>query len=392
MPAAACVKPELIQWAAERSRLPRERLVGWLPGLAAWESGEKLPTLKQLESFARRTMTPLGYLFLDSPPDEQLPVPDFRTQADAPLGRPSPNLIETVHAAQRRQAWMREYLIEEGHEPLRLVGSANIKGSPNLLAERLRRELGLDAQWATRHSTWEDALRGLRDAAEAAGILVASSAVVGLNNHRPLDPEEFRGFVLCDAYAPFVFINGADSKSAQMFTLAHELVHVWIGKGAVFNLIGTKPHDDAIERFCNEAAAEFLIPVEELKARWDDVRSSERPFHKLARRFKVSPAAAARRAADLGLIEWERFFGFYRKEQESWARRKDEQKKSRKGGPNFYTVQDTRLGRRFANAVVSAVRSGQLSYCDAYELTDLKGDTFSRYSGQIINRMKHASG
>jgi Zn-dependent peptidase ImmA (M78 family) len=378
------INPKLIRWAVERSGVPLDDLVAAFPRLPAWETGEKQPTLKQLEAFARRTMTPYGYLFLSEPPVEALSVPDFRTMTDKAPTRPSPNLLDTLHAMQRRQQWMHDYLIEEGNEGLPFVGSARPGEPVSALAGRIRTTLALDGDWAERCADWEDGLRTLRAAAETAGILVAASGVVGLNTKRKLDPEEFRGFVLADAYAPLVFINAADSKSAQMFTLAHELVHVWIGRGGIFNLIGTMPADDDTEKYCNQVAAEFLIPGDQLSARWKEVAGTENPFKTIARWFKVSPVAAARRALDLGLIGPEQFFAFYHRDQKEWLRRKAEEKKEKKGGPNFYVVQDVRLGRRFASAVVRAARTGRLLYRDAYELTDLRGETFIRYANHLL--------
>jgi hypothetical protein len=157
-------------------------------------------------------MTPLGYLFLDEPPDETLPIPDFRTVGATPIERPSPNLQGTIQAMKRRQAWLRDYLIEEGQAPLDFVGSGKQIKNVVSLAVRIREKLGLNPDWSETLATWEGALRLLRGAAERIGILVASSGVVGLNNHRPLAPQEFRGFVLCDAVAPLIFVNSADSR------------------------------------------------------------------------------------------------------------------------------------------------------------------------------------
>ncbi len=139
-------------------------------------------------------------------------------------------------------------------------------------------------------------------AAERIGVLVATGSVVGLNNHRPLDPQEFRGFVLCDTYAPLVFVNGADSKSAQMFTLAHELAHLWLGQDGLFNLIKMMPHADATERFCNQVAAEFFIPGHKLSERWKEASAYGQAIPHDCAWYKVSPLVAARRALDMKLI------------------------------------------------------------------------------------------
>ncbi len=373
--------------------MPFEDLEEMFPKLDDWQNGITLPTLHQLERLAHKTMTPLGYLFLTEPPDEHLPVPDFRTADGKAVGRPSPNLIETIQVMQRRQAWMRENVVENGQKPLEFVGSAKNGGNVVSWAARIRDRLGLDAAWAETHGTWEDALRTLRSAAERIGILVASSAVVGLNNHRPLDPEEFRGFVLCDDYVPLIFVNGADSKSARIFTIAHELVHVWVGVGGLFNLVKMMPHSNATERFCNEVAAELLVPQHKLREKWSQAKASGDPFKLIARVFKVSPVVAARRALDLGLITKAEFFAFYEKDQKEWRSRKAAEKsKPKSGGPNFYAVQDTRLGRRFAYAVVRAAREGRLLYRDAYLLTDLKGDTFNTYASRLAKRVKDERG
>ena len=380
-------KPELISWAIDRSGLAEDDLLRTFPKLDQWRSGERQPTLRQLEQFANKTMTPLGYLFLEEPPDEQLPIPDFRTVGDTPIGRPSPNLIDTIQSMQRRQSWMREYMLEDGHPPLEFVGCARNARNIVSLAARIREALGLNVDWAEQHRTWEDALRTLRNSSERVGVLVATSSVVGLNSHRRLDAEEFRGFVLCDTYAPLIFVNGADSKSARMFTLAHELVHVWIGRGGLFNLIQTMPHNDTTERFCNQTAAEFLVPGHKLRERWDEAKGTSNPLRTIARWFKVSPVAAARRALDLRLLTRTQFFAFYQHDQEEWHRRRAEEKKRKKGGPNFYDVQDARLGKRFAYAVVRAAREGRLLYREAYRLTDFKGGTFTKYADRLLQRM-----
>src|SRR5438128_7096503 len=136
------VKPELIHWAIDRSRVPVDELTKAFPKLHQWLDGERLPTYKQLEQFAHKTMTPLGFLFLDKPPEEKIPIPDFRTVGDTPIDRPSPNLLETIHVMKRRQAWMRDYLVEQGHEPLDFIASSKQVRNVVSLAARIREKLG----------------------------------------------------------------------------------------------------------------------------------------------------------------------------------------------------------------------------------------------------------
>jgi Zn-dependent peptidase ImmA (M78 family) len=211
--------------------------------------------------------------------------------------------------------------------------------------------------------------------------------VVGLNNHRPLDPDEFRGFVLCDPIAPVIFVNDADTKSARIFTLAHELVHVWLGQDGVFNLDQMMPANNDIERFCNRVAAEFLIPGYKLTERWDEANATGKPFHTIARWFKVSPVVAARRALDLKFITRPEFFRFYEQDRAEWLKRKEQDRKKTSGG-NFFATQNVRLGRPFSAAVVRAAKEGRILYEEAFQLTGLKGQTFLKFTDIVLKRVR----
>lgn len=372
------VSTAVLRWALERSG-KQAILEKKFPKLPQWLTGEVEPTLRQLEKFAKVTSVPFGYLFLSEPPEERLPIPFFRTLRDDSMPQPSPDFLELVQTMEYRQAWMRDYLIEEGYEPLEFVGSARKVDTPEYVAEQIRSTLGLKKDWAEEQSTWTAALRELQERMEEAGILVVISGVVGNNTHRKLDPEEFRGFVLIDEYAPLVFVNGADSKAAQMFTLAHELAHVWLGQSAAFDLRELQPASDEVERACDQIAAEFLVPAQELKQFWLSIVDESDRFEAVARKFKVSRIVAARRALDLRLITRKEFLEFYREYQ------KEERKTARyhKGG-DFYALQTMRIGRRFAEAVVRAVREGKLFYKEAYRLTGLYGSTFERFAKHLL--------
>jgi Zn-dependent peptidase ImmA (M78 family) len=243
----------------------------------------------------------------------------------------------------------------------------------------MRAALGLMADWASGYRTWTDGLGALREAIDEAGILVVVNGVVGNNTHRKLDPHEFRGFVLVDEFAPLVFVNGADGKAAQMFTLAHELAHVFFGSSAAFDLRQLMPAEDATEQACNQVAAEFLIPERLLRQVWPSVPDGPARFQEMARRFKVSELVVARRALDLGLIGRDDFFAFYDSYQTAERRVASQQPQ----GGDFYANQNLRIGHRFARTVVRAAREDRLLYSEAYRLTGLYGKTFDAYAASL---------
>ena len=372
------LRPSMLTWARERAGLRVDELARKVnvktERVQEWERSGSI-SMPQAERLARAARLPLGYLFLSRPPDESLPIPDFRVRGDTPQSHPSPDLLETVYAMQRRQMWMRDELIENGAEPLAFIGTYEPNGHANVVSDAMRSALGLVDQWAASEATWSSALRLLRDRVEDAGILIFFNGVVGNNTSRKLDPEEFQGFALVDEYAPLIFVNNADFKAAQMFTLAHELAHLLIGESGVSGFSNMEPAPNATERFCDQAAAEFLVPEDGLRAFWPSANRLAEPFQAAARHFKVSAIVAARRALDLEMIDRGTFFRFYNeyKSQGSTSQRASD-------GGNFWNTQRWRLGPRFAATVMRAVNGGRLSYLEAYSLTDLRGDTFEKIS------------
>jgi len=373
------IRPELLRWARERAGFGIGELTHRIPQLPAWERGEKQPTLKQLEGFAKATHTPIGFLFLPEPPEERLPIPDLRTLKQGPL-RPGPDLLDTIYAMQRRQDWVREERIECEAEPLEFVGSARLGDEPAAVGQEMRRVVGVGDGWGAEVATWQEAVSELRRRIEQLGVMAVINGIVGNNTHRKLDVDEFRGFAMTDSYAPLIFVNGADAKSAQMFTVAHELAHVWLGSEGegVSGFDGIFPGDARVEKFCDQAAAEFLVPARELKEFWRGVKGESEPFEQLARRFKVSPIVIGRRAMDLRLVSRETFFDFYN----AYTKR-ERQRVKPAGGGDFYNNQNTRVGAKFATSVVRAALEGRLSFKAAYDLTGLRGGAFQEYARRL---------
>jgi Zn-dependent peptidase ImmA (M78 family) len=360
------VRPELLRWAWERARFDLMEIEDRFPQYAAWERGEKQPTLKQLEKFAKATHTPIGYLFLSEPPQERVPIPDFRTMADARMGSPSPDLLDTLYLCQERQDWYREFMLIEGGRPQPFVGSVHPGDDIVEVAEKIRRTIGFDLEARHKMPTWTDALRAFIGQADNAGILVMVSGVVGSNNRRKLDPQEFRGFALSDDLAPLVFINGADTKAAQMFTLAHELAHIWIAQSALSDAgVSTLP-DRETERWCNQVAAEFLVPMEMFKQQFNRHADLRDELDRLARQFKVSTLVVLRRMHDAGALETDRYWAAFQEELKRL-------KKAAKGsGGDFYLTLGARVGKRFARALVISTMEGRSSFSEALRLLSFR--------------------
>lgn len=356
------IQPKLLRWACERAGFDRSDLEHKFPHLAAWEAGTALPTLKQVEAFAKATHTPVGYLFLPEPPVEKIPIPDFRAPGNERIGHPSPDLLDTIYVCQQRQEWFRNYARSMGEAPLAFVGSARVGDDVVRTAARIRRELGFDLDVRRQMPTWTDALRHFIEQADGLGILVMCNGVVHNNNYRHLDPQEFRGFAMADDLAPLVFINGADTKAAQMFTLAHELAHIWSGQSAVSDSQPTAVPVQEVERWCNQVAAELLVPLDAMRQAYQPDAELVEEAGRLARRFKVSTLVILRRILDVGGLTQEEFWEAYHAEV---ARLRAIPRGS---GGNFYLTQAARVSKRFAAALCASTLEGQTRYTDAFRM------------------------
>lgn len=348
------------------------------PRLQAWEKGEVSPTLKQLEAFARSVWVPVGYLFLEEPPAEFVPIPDFRS-GRARTAHPSPNLLDTVYLCQARQDWYQDFARISGLPALSFVGSMTTATSVETAASRIREALRFDLESRRECPTWTDALREFIAQAEQVGIMVMCSGVVFNNNRRKLNPAEFRGFAIAEPLGPLVFINGADTKAAQMFTLAHELGHIWLGQSALSNADPLTPADGDVETWCNRVAAETLVPMSVLRTDYRPRATVSDEMARLARRLKVSTLVILRRIFDLGAITRRRFHDEYEAELRRIAQRPTT------SGGDFYLTQAARVSKRFASALVESTLEGRTLYRDAFRMLGIsKTETFQEL-GRSLN-------
>lgn len=377
------IKPALIRWAMERGQKSNSELSRKFPRLSLWLNDEDEITYIQLEALSNELKIPFGYLFLENIPDEASQLPSFRTISGDNKHQFSAVLQDQIRLLAGRQEWLSGYLQDKEADPLPFVSKYERidKPRPEVLAAEITETLGLDIQEAQRKPNHASCLSYLVSAINDAGITVVSTSAIGTATSRTVEVEECRGFVLVDRFAPFIYLNAKDSKTAQTFTLMHELAHLWLGTNLLVDsaddyLPESLPEE---ERYCNQVAVAILVPIDAFRQAWEYYGGVVTP---VANRFKVSEAVVARRAKECGFWNATELSTFFRN---YYARVNDLVKSETAGGGNFYTSRKAALGINFVNQVLQALNEGYIRYTDAYQLTGLTAKTFDGLMAKFVN-------
>ncbi len=378
------VKPELLRWARDRSGRPEEEFATKFPQLSDWEDRTRIPTMKQIQDFAAFSYAPLSLLFQSSPPREERPIADFRTLPGVNTDPFSPHLLDTIYRCEWQQEWYRDFQLSLSEDQVSFVGIATATDGPEEAATHLRNELGFDPVSQSNIHRWDQAARALQEVLDASGVLVMQSGIVANNTRRKLDPAEFRGFSLSDPIAPLVFINGRDTVAAQIFTTAHELGHLCRGETGLSNADIRSLRGAPEEQWCNNFAAEFLVPQLWLGQEFRSSVSISSEVRRLTQHFKVSSLVILRRLRDIGVLVDSEFQDMYRRES-AIAQERASTRRSKKGeGGNFYYSLTKRLGRRFARSVVASVLEGQTPYTEGFALLGIKkNESFFKFARHL---------
>jgi Zn-dependent peptidase ImmA (M78 family) len=366
------LSPSVLEWAASqvgctlgelaskvsKSQIRTEQIIG----------GKLTPP--QVRKFADVTRVPVGYLFLKEPPaPRRLPVADFRSLPDSlPLSR---DFYETFDDITYKQDWYESYLESIGAEPLPFIGSYSRK-RPTIAdaAAEITATVGLSLHEAKTLPSADAYFSYLAAKCEQIGILVFKNGVVGNNTHRPLSVAEFRGFALVNRLAPAVFINGADAPAAWIFTLAHEVTHLWLGVSGVSDTSTVAQNKN--ERYCNAVAAEILVPDRVFSSRWRELSGEpiDIRFEILSRELKVSRLVIERKALEQGITDSDSFEQTYRNFVEK--------KKTRGGGGNYYSSLATRNSKKLTHRVVTLAMSGDITLSEAGKLLNTNPGNIAR--------------
>ena len=362
------ISPSILQWAADQCSLDIRGLVSLLycPSSKHETLMSGKFTIRQIETLAQKTHIPFGYFFLNTPPQTaRSSIPDLRQLPDAaPL---SADFFDTLDDVLRKQQWYLDYLKE--HEVNRLNFVGKFKFNPSIpvevVASDIRNTLNLTIQEQKKCAKFENFFNLLSKNAEAIGVLIFRNSIVKNNTHRGLSVDEFRGFAIADSYAPVIFINGKDSEAAWIFTLAHEIAHIWLGESGVSDIPDKQMLvDHKLEQYCNQIAAELLTPKKLFLNAWE--KQLDTKIEALSREFKVSQWVIARRAYDLHKINWDDYLHVVESSKKT---------KKNKGNPSPYSVYPIRNSKRVTYAIVNTAMSGNMMLREAASLLNVKPDT-----------------
>ena len=313
----------------------------------------------QADKLTKLAHIPFGFLFLQNPPATKPTLPDFRNTMDSvPL---SHNFFDLYDDIQGKLEWYQDYLMRHDmYEPIDFVGKYNTNTPLDTIVQDIRQSLVLDNINLNKIKK-DEYLKQITSRIENMGVLVFTNGVVGADNHRVLDIAEFRGFAIADKYTPAIFINGNDSKSAQLFTLIHELTHIYTGQTGISDW--SYPFVNHIERYCNKVASLVLMPTDVFMEKWQNSN-----IDMLSDYFKTSKISVAIKAHELNLID-DTMVCHIRDELNDFLRAQKEQKK---GGGNYYTNVPIRNSRKLTQMIVNDTINQHTPLAEAGRLLRVK--------------------
>ena len=384
----AFITAKVFKWARESAKMTKEiaasKIAVSVDKLQEWESGGSYPTIRQAQTLAKAYRRPFALFFLPDIPSDFQPLQDFRKKGSKELSTSSVFIIREI---QQKQAWISDVNEENGEDKVPFIGRFSINDNPVVVAEDILKTLEVDP---LNYKTNNPILEWI-DSAEPKGIFISRTSFI--HSRLKLDSEELQGFAISDYYAPFVFINSDDWDAPQLFTLVHELAHLWIAETGISNDIEPsikKTNEyNPIELFCNEVAANALMPIDYIKNLESNVFENSQEVFKSAKNIGVSSFALLVRALNLKIItlnSYNKLKVQADKDYRDFLQREEEKKKKakdKKGGPNYFLLQLNRNSRLFTQTVLDAFRGGSIEPTQASSLLNVKVNKFPKLEAQM---------
>lgn len=387
----AYITPNVLKWARESARMTEEiaaaKVSVPIEKLKEWEEGTTQPTIRQAQTLAKAYKRPFALFFLPDIPRDFQPLQDFRKLGSKSLTTSSVFIIREI---QQKQAWISDVYSDNQEEKLPFVGRFNINDNPQKVANDILQTLNINPSFYKS----DNPIKEWIDAAETNGIFISRTSFI--HSRLKLDSEELQGFAISDPHAPFIFVNSEDWNAPQLFTLVHELAHIWIAETGISNEVEPnlkqKDRFHPVELFCNEVAANALMPKEIILDFDTSLFQSSKDIFKIAKQLGVSSFALLVRALNLNIISVttyqdlkkqadKDFAEYLRREAEKKAKQKEKEKP---GGPNYFFLQLNRNSRLFTQTVLDAFRGGYIESTLASNLLNVQVNKFQKLESQLI--------
>jgi Zn-dependent peptidase ImmA (M78 family) len=365
------ISPETLVWATERGGYTTDSLFDIFPKAIDWIKEESTPTVKQLENFAKKVHIPFGFLFLKQPPKEEIPIAFYRSNGQILTNTPLV-IKDLVNSIKIKQEWLSDYFKENNYEELNFVGKLRnfTKISTIDGANLIREQFNINVDWYKETNT-SQVFRYWIDTLEKNKVFVISTGYVG-NNRRLVDVNVCKGFTLIDKMCPFIYINTNNKGGGKIFTLLHELVHIFIGNSIGLSYEPIHPSSEPLESFCDNVASELLVPQNRFNVLWNKIDGDNiSKFTKIANIFCVSKLVIAKKALDSNYIKIAEFWTFYNFYTNIPY-------KETKGG-QYWNSKPYEVSRKFYNYVDTALSQNTILPSEAYKLTNMKGKTYDNF-------------
>jgi len=387
----AFITPNVLKWARESARMTEETAAAkvsvTVEKFKEWETGASQPTIRQAQALAKAYKRPFALFFLPEVPRDFQPLQDFRKSGSKALTTSSIFIIREI---QQKQAWISDVYSENQEEKLPFVGRFSINDNPQKVAQDILTTLKINPAF---YKT-DNPIKEWIDSSETNGIFISRTSFI--HSRLKLDSGELQGFAIADPHAPFIFVNSEDWNAPQLFTLVHELAHIWIAETGISNEVEpdlkNKDKFHPVELFCNEVAANALMPKEIVLAFHTNSFQTSKDVFKTAKQLGVSSFALLVRALNLNIIStitYQKlkkqadidFSDYLKREAEKKARQKE---KDKPGGPNYFLLQLNRNSRLFTQTVLDAFRGGFIEPTLASNLLNVQVNKFQKLESQLI--------
>jgi Zn-dependent peptidase ImmA (M78 family) len=373
------VNPEILIWARETAGLSSEEASKALGIKEAYsrtsverlerlEKGVEEPSRSVLKKMAEKYRRPLILFYMEDTPHQGDRGKDFRQLPEEYSGKDDALVDAMIRQIRSRQSALRDILEDDEEiKPLDFIGSASIENNIDAVASSIKEKINFNIEEYYSKENNSEAFNYLRKKVADAGIFVLLISNLG-NYHSSFEVNFFRGYSISDSIAPFVVINGNDSRAAWSFTLLHEITLLWLGLTGISN----QYNDTQIEKFCNSVAGELLLPSRILESinlsEKMDFEELRREISHFAISLNISSSMVAYKLFIRGIIDkptWDQLNTVFRNLWLESEKKKKQKQKKQDGGPTYYTMKKYQLGNHIISYVQEFTLEGSITISKA---------------------------